>query len=507
MHDDLDWLGELFMFAFPGTEYNAQLDRLIHVHHLANFIYFGRNVTSPDQVATLNARLMKESSRPLFIALDQEGGSVRRIAEGITPLPGAMALAACGDEVIEPLSAATGRGLKALGFNVDFAPDADVNTNRHNPVIASRSFGDDPGAVAQRVTRAVAGFQSAGIQTTLKHFPGHGNTAVDSHAGLPTISATREELMKNELVPFARAIAAGADGVMAGHLLVPALDPVYPATLSQAIITGLLREDLHFDGLVVTDSLTMGAIWGHYPVREIVKRGFLAGNDVLLFCGEATLAMQEEILDAARDLVLQGELPASRLKESLARVSRAKALYPALPPDLSALARPADLALARTVQEKSITLARDQDRLLPLAGRVLVLSEALGGATIAEGTRKTPLSLGHFLPHATEIILDNENMDAKMLARIRQEAASCDRIVVANYRASATSPLVSVWPLLDPRKTILVLLRSPYEDEAYPGNRNVVLAYEATPESLASLAHVLERACPPEGRLPIRKEE
>lgn len=219
---------------------------------------------------------------------------VQRLTEGLTPLPGAMTMAAAlasasadtREKTIYEMTKTVGQNLKCLGFNVNFAPVGDINNNINNPVINSRSYGDDPNKVAQMVIPAFKGFQDSGILPTIKHFPGHGNTSVDSHIGLPRVFSSQEAVSKMELVPFKQAIKAGIDGVMISHIVYEAYDQIYPATLSQAIITDLLKKELAFSGLIVTDSLTMGAIHSSFDVDTVLTQAVNAGNDLLIFVAQ-----------------------------------------------------------------------------------------------------------------------------------------------------------------------------------------------------------------------------
>ncbi len=307
-------VGQMLMFAFNGTTYNNQIDTFIKEFKLGGVIYFKKNIENIHQVAMINKKIAEETSIPMFKALDQEGGPVLRITEEITPLPGAMALAAANADIYE-ICKRVGLDLKKIGFNMNFAPVGDINNNPYNPVINSRAYSDKVEVVQDCVVQAFKGFQKAKLLSTIKHFPGHGDTSVDSHVGLPIVDKTLEEIENLELRPFKKAFLEGIDGVMVSHMLYKQIDDKYPSTLSKKIITNLLKEKLGFKGLIVTDSLTMGAIWKNYTVEEIIKLGINAGNDILCFCGKALIEDQREIVNSFIKLVKNNEISIDRVNE------------------------------------------------------------------------------------------------------------------------------------------------------------------------------------------------
>src|SRR5712692_4703955 len=254
-------IGQVLMVGFSGSTPSQEIIDLIQRFHIGNILLFSRNLRDAQQVLELTQSLQqiaKEAGQPypLLIAIDQENGIVQRLGEAVTIFPGNMALGAIGsEEVVYKVALATGRELKALGINMNLAPVVDINNNPANPVIGVRSFGEDPHLVARLGAAMVKGFHAAGILSCLKHFPGHGDTAVDSHLALPTIPHTFERLEAVELVPFRSGVEAGADSVMIAHISFPALthQEALPATVSPALVRGLLREKLGFDGVIISD--------------------------------------------------------------------------------------------------------------------------------------------------------------------------------------------------------------------------------------------------------------
>ncbi|MEU3163977.1 glycoside hydrolase family 3 protein [Streptosporangium sp. NPDC006930] len=281
------------------------------------------NVKNVRQVVALTNGLQKASPEiPLLIGTDQENGKVSRLAPLVTPLPGASVIGATGDVSLARRAArVTGTELRALGVNLDFAPVADVNLNPRNPVIGPRAYGSDPKKVAPMVAAAVQGFHDAGIGATAKHFPGHGDTGVDSHTGLPVIKHSRSQWDRLDAPPFAAAIGKDVDAIMSAHVVMPKLDPSGdPATLSKPILTGLLREKLGFDGVVSTDALDMAGVRKKYRDGEVAVRAIQAGVDLLL--------MPPDYREARRALlaaVASGKISEARLDQSVRRLLKLKA--------------------------------------------------------------------------------------------------------------------------------------------------------------------------------------
>ncbi|RIV37859.1 glycoside hydrolase family 3 protein [Micromonospora radicis] len=309
--------------GFVGTVPPAWVCRWLG-EGLGSVVLFSRNVVDPEQVAALTAALRAE--RPdVIVAIDEEAGDVTRFESGRgSSRPGNLALGAVDDPALtEEVARDLAVDLAAVGVTLDYAPDADVNSNPDNPVIGVRSFGADPALVARHTTAWVRGLQSGGVAACAKHFPGHGDTHVDSHHDLPRITGDRARLDAVELAPFRAAIAAGVQAVMTGHLLVPALDPQLPATLSGRILGGLLREEMGFNGVVVTDGIEMQAVAGRYGLAGAVVRALAAGADAICVGGEhADEETVRHLRDAIVDAVVAGDLPEERLAEAAKRVGQ-----------------------------------------------------------------------------------------------------------------------------------------------------------------------------------------
>jgi beta-N-acetylhexosaminidase len=366
--------------SFTATDAPAYADMMRDVEklHVGGFI----NITQSSPLgivksqayptAVLTNQLQAKSKLPLLVGADFERGTAMRLDEG-TSFPTAMALAAAGSpKDAYTMGKITALEARAVGIHWIYAPDSDVNNNPNNPIINTRSFGEDPQKVAEYVTQFVRGVQENSGLATAKHFPGHGDTAADSHIDLPVIHADRERLEKLELVPFRAAIAAGADSVMTGHLSIPALEPDAntPATLSSNILTGLLRKELGYQGLVVTDAMDMGGITVRYAPGEAAVRAFVAGADALLMP-----PVPDAAIDALKEAVKSGRISRERLDASVRRILQAKArigLYKERLVDVNALnkhfGRVEWQREAQEISDRGVTLLRDTAHRLPLDG-------------------------------------------------------------------------------------------------------------------------------------------
>ncbi|MEU5955589.1 glycoside hydrolase family 3 protein [Streptomyces sp. NPDC047525] len=352
--------------GFVGTSAPDWLLRRIG-EGLASVGLFGRNIASPEQLAALTAQLRAERD-DVLVAIDEEGGDVTRLeVRSGSSFPGNHALGAVDDTALtRDVAAELGRRLAACGVNLNWAPSADVNSNPDNPVIGVRSFGADPLLVARHTAAYVEGLQSAGVAACTKHFPGHGDTAVDSHHDVPRIGVDPETLRARDLAPFRAAIAAGTRAVMSAHILVPSLDAEYPATLSRRILTGILREELNFDGLIVTDGMEMQAISATYGIERGSVLAIAAGADAI--CVGGGLADDETVLrlrDALVAAVRTGELSEERLADAATRV-RALAHWTSVPgaADRSGGAPGTEIGLVAA--RRALTVTRGESYTAPL---------------------------------------------------------------------------------------------------------------------------------------------
>jgi len=319
-------ISQLFIFGFEGREPSQTFEAFLHECNPGGLILFSRNVGSPREVAALTAALHAAAPTPLFIAIDQEGGRVARLGPPFTQWPSPSAVGAVGSvKLTYALGEAIAKELLAVGINMNLAPVLDVLTNPANPVMAGRSFGADPQMVAQLGTAFFWGHRDIGVIAVGKHFPGHGDTAVDSHLALPIVPHELARLLAVELAPFIEVIGEGIPALMTAHLLVPALDPERPATLSRPILTDLLRGRMRFSGLVLSDDLLMQGIADSTPPGEAAVRFLEAGGDLILISEDE--AAQREALAVVAQAVERGRLSEARVQESRDRIATAKAHY------------------------------------------------------------------------------------------------------------------------------------------------------------------------------------
>ena len=318
-----------FVIGFDGTTLTAELRELIELG-IGGVILFRRNVVDPFQVAALNAEILRAANRPLFVSVDQEGGPVQRLRAPFTEFPPHGVLGKIDDSALtQKVASVIARELGALGFNADYAPLADVNTNAANPVIGIRSFGETPELVGCHAAAWIDGMQGAGMMACAKHFPGHGDTSQDSHYSLPRLSHGVARMEAIELPPFAKCIEHRVASIMTAHVVFEQLDPGVPATLSRKVLTGLLREKMGYDGLIVSDDLEMKAIADTVGVAPSAVQSIEAGADILLVC-------------KSRDRILESiEAVAKRFEKGLpdgtdaadARIAKTLAAYRATVPD------------------------------------------------------------------------------------------------------------------------------------------------------------------------------
>ena len=327
---DLEQLaGSLLVAGFEGTECAADLHRFLAARHVGGVILFARNYATPEQVRDLldEARSARPAPGDLLAAVDQEGGPVRRFKAPFAAVPAMQRVGASGDPgLAHRLGQLMAGELHAVGVNLDLAPVVDVNTCPDNPVIGARAFGSSPELVARLGAAFVVGMQGRGVAACAKHFPGHGDTLVDSHRALPVLPHSLKRLRKVELVPFARLQRVPVASVMMGHLRLDVLDSTRPASLSPAVIQGLLRGELGYQGVVISDDLEMAAVAERYSPEELALAGLEAGLDLFLVCH--TRDRQERLLDALLELVTSGRVPRARLEESWCRVEELRRQYP-----------------------------------------------------------------------------------------------------------------------------------------------------------------------------------
>ncbi len=512
-------LGRL-MLAFEGLELPAHAVERLGSRPAAGvtlFRYF--NVASAGQVRELTASHQRAAAAggwpgPLLVAADQEGGQLLALGEDSTPFPGNMALGAAGDaELARRVGRAIGLEALAMGVNVVHAPSADLASNPANPGLGIRSFGSDPEAVASLAAAFVMGVRDSGAAATVKHFPGLGDVELDSHLGLPAVDHDRERLESEDLVPFVAAIDGGADLVMSAHVAIPALtgDPTLPATLASVVMDDLVRGELGFEGLTITDALDMSALPQGPEQAVDAIAAIRAGVDLLLLApNEEQRARIESALVHAARRGLFDQAPQAASARRLAALRRRLATV--AQPDLDVLRSPEHAALAREVAERSITLVRDDAGLLPLrlapGARLLAvmpqpidLTPADTSSTVVPGLAAALRRVHGEVDEVVVAHLPDGNDIATLLARARE----ADLIVVGTIAASLQPTQAEMVRaiLATGRPTVTVALRTPWDVLAYAEARTHVATYGIHPPTLDALADALVGRIAFAGRLPV----
>ncbi|WRP07629.1 beta-N-acetylhexosaminidase [Rossellomorea aquimaris] len=322
-------IGQMIIAGVNGTQDGENTKSLIQQHKVGGFIFFSDNLSGPRQTVQFLNKIKADNVNnplPLLLSVDQEGGKVTRLPGGLANLPTNKKLGALNDPDISfEVGTILGKELKEYGFNLDFAPVLDVNSNPNNPVIGDRSFGDNPDIVSELGIQTMRGIQSEGILSTIKHFPGHGDTSVDSHLELPVVNKSIQELESQELIPFREAINKGADLVMVAHILLPKIDDTYPSSLSKSIITDLLRKKMNYKGIVITDDMTMKAITNNYGMEQATVQAVKAGSDLVLIAHDYNKALTA--IDALKKAVQNGEITEDRIDVSVNRIIELKQAY------------------------------------------------------------------------------------------------------------------------------------------------------------------------------------
>ncbi|GER88224.1 beta-N-acetylhexosaminidase [Dictyobacter vulcani] len=517
-------IGQLFIVGFPGTTVTPELVELIQKYHVGGIILFARNLENPQQIQELTQSLQKVAREagqryPLLICIDQENGMVRRFGNSTTFFPGNMALGAIASpELTREIAQATGRELKALGINMNLAPVADVNNNPANPVIGIRSFGEDPQQVARHVAAMVAGYRDSGIITSLKHFPGHGDTAVDSHLALPSIPYDLERLESLELLPFREGIAAGADSIMVAHLYLPALMPageLIPATVSRTIIHDLLRQKIGYDGVITTDCLEMNAVADTIGVEQGAVMALQAGSDLAMISHRYD--RQRGGLEKTYQAVENKTLSAQSIQEACERVLKLKARMLSweqlpTPEQLNVIGAEEQQKLRDQSYARSTTVVRDQQHLLPLRlqpeQRILVAILQPAAYTQASDKAQAADTLVEQMRqrHAqVEALTITPEVATNMRQRIGEVVSDFAMIIVLTVNANLDRYQGDVVRhLLQTGKPVIGLaVYNPYDLLAIPELETYLVTYEYTPPALQAAARVLFGEVVAQGKLPV----
>lgn len=510
-------IGQLLMFGIDGVKITDHAMRLIKEFKVGNIILFARNCKDPKQLYLLNQSLQKLAHEtlgiPMFISIDQEGGMVTRIFHGATFFPGAMTLSAAGSlEDAYKMGDIMGEELLSLGVNMNLAPVLDVNNNPKNPVIGVRSYSDDPIRVAEYGVAFMKGLQNHVIATG-KHFPGHGDTHLDSHLALPSVDYPIQRLESIELVPFKRAIHEGIGALMSSHINFPAFtEEGRPTTLSKSCLTGFLRETLGFKGLIVTDGMEMKAIQDHYGTVEASLMSIQAGANLVCICHSEPLQM--EAVDRIKQSLLTGELTMDQLDERVQRVLDAKSKL-----------RPIDLekpyeAIKHHVEnkehqsfsyhtvKKALTLVKGIP--LKLNANALFIGMLPKATTQADDTDGLYDIIAHIqkeLPdlktERVPIIPTDEDID-----QVVSRAIHVDQIIMTSYNANIYPTQIKLINQLASlgKELHVIAMRNPYDLFYTEHIKNYVALYEYTPNAIKVLLGYLKGDIRCEGRIPVNYE-
>ncbi|WP_340640102.1 glycoside hydrolase family 3 protein [Bacillus atrophaeus] len=529
MPDFRNWQKEGAASPSALTEMNDEVAGLVEKYQFGGVILFAENVKTTEQTVRLTDAFQKASPNiPLLLSIDQEGGIVTRLGEG-TNFPGNMALgAARSSNYAYHTGTVIGKELSALGINTDFGPVLDINNNPNNPVIGVRSFSSNREVTAKLGMYSMKGLQKQNVASAVKHFPGHGDTDVDSHYGLPLVSHNKERLREVELYPFQKAINAGADMVMTAHVQFPAFDDttykskldgsdiLVPATLSRKVMTGLLREEMGFDGVIVTDALNMKAIADHFGQEEAVVMAVKAGVDIALMPAAVTSLKTENrfdsVLQALKKAVTQGDIPLQQINQSVERIISLKikrGIYPAqnkgsidkkVAKALKTVGRKQHQKAEKQIAEKAVTILKNEQHTLPFKPKKG--SSILIAAPYEEQTEAIAQTITDLVQRKKikPVSLSKLNFEGRVFdAETEKQIKEADYVITGSYIVK-NDPVIndgviddtvtdsSKWATVFPRavmksaqqnhkKFVLMSLRNPYDAANFEEAQALIAVY------------------------------
>jgi beta-N-acetylhexosaminidase len=506
-------LGQLLFVGFDGYEYNEHIRVLVEEYKVANVILFARNIKNIEQLSALNKSLhqeiMKHTKTMPLISIDQEGGLVTRIMSGATFCPGSMTIASTSLQNSQLVGELMGEELTRLGINMNLAPTLDVNNNPNNPVIGVRSYSDNPEMVSQFGLEFIKGLQSKGIIATAKHFPGHGDVEVDSHLGLPVVEHDKERLNQVELYPFKKVIGT-VDAIMTAHIFFKAYESEQlPATLSKKVLTDLLRKELGFEGLIVSDCMEMKAIDDIYTTAKGVEMGIIAGLDMAFI--SHTFEKQIKALELIEKAIEDGKISIAEIDEKVNRILKYKEKTRVAietnflnnPNHLAYFEDKANKLVAQSIVDSSLTLVKGKRFLL--SGKTLLLATIPFATTIAEDkldTRNILEAVKNDIPEIDCMKLELNKIDLDILKVIDQY----DTVFICSYNANAYKNQAKMINLISQKAKNLFVLstRNPYDYLALDNVENYCTLYEYTPNSVKTIVKYLKGDIVPQGKLPIQ---
>lgn len=506
-------IGQHLVTGFQGPEMSDAFIQSVREYKIGNVILFENNVTDKLQLKRLceeiDALVREETGIAPFITIDQEGGVVSRLKDDATVFPSAMAVAASGNPQNASVAGRiTAEELRAMGVNFDLAPVMDINSNPKNPVIGVRSYGDQPSKVAEYGTAMMKGLEQGGILSCLKHFPGHGDTSVDSHLGLPRVDKGLNELLACELIPFQAAINAGAPAVMSTHILFPQIEPDnVPATMSRRILTDLLRKQMGFQGLILSDCMMMGAIAQFYGTVAGSMAAVHAGIDLVFVSHDAALASQvsENIAHALR----QGTLDEKEFAASTERILSSKAKLNIARPSMEIVGCAEHRAASLQITREAITLVRDAP--FRLGDTPLFLGCNRFRPNLASNPEEGDLSFTNTLQTLLggNAVTTPQDPDDGAIEAALSRVSGHTSIVIGLYNALSRSGQLKLVKAAAQKGLPIcaVALRNPYDLADLPHSVRTIAAYDYDRRTLPILAKMLQGDLPISGKLPVRLEQ
>lgn len=491
-------IGQLVMFGVRGTELDNEEIQFIKDYKPGNVILFARNLKSPEQMRDLCKEIHKHikeaTGETPFIAIDQEGGVVSRLPDGATKFPSAMAVSSTNLQNAYDVANLTAKELSALGVNCNFAPVADINTNPQNPVIGVRSYGKTPDDVTPYVMESVKGHIDAGVLPVVKHFPGHGDTVVDSHLGLPCVDKTEEELWACELAPFKEAFAQNAPSVMIAHILYPALgNPDVPASLSKEIIQNILREKMGFKGLVFSDCLQMKAVQDLYGTPESFLRAISSGTDIGCICHD--IEFVKTAIALVKDGIENKTFSMEIIDSAVERVLNAKERFSKTSDDFKVVGCEEHMKKASKIMLESITRFDELGELPKIDSNTHFISCPMNRASIVSSVPLENWTFGEVMAKAfdatyTDIPINPDDTD---IEKALEKVEKGQTVVTGSYNGHLNTEQLKLINALDDKgcSVISVALRNPYD--LFHLNENIykIAAYEYTSLAMEALEQVL----------------
>ncbi|MBZ0299632.1 MAG: beta-N-acetylhexosaminidase [Anaerolineae bacterium] len=505
-------VGRMLHIGFDGLEPPDYVLDWLARGQIGGIVLFRRNIQDAAQVAQLVQTCRDAAPRPILVSIDQEGGRVVRLHKGFTESPGAMAIGATDSELIaEQVSTVLATELRALGITWVLAPVVDIAHNPDNAVIGTRALGNVTPRVRDLAVAEVRGFQKAGVAATAKHFPGHGNTPIDTHVKLAVVHGSLDFLWEHDLVPFRAAVEADVASVLVSHVKFEDLDHEHPSSLSPRVVRDLLRQEMGFDGVACTDCMEMNAIAQHYGPAESAVLAVLAGEDVIFF--SHTQEYQQAAFDALVHAVQQGRLLEAQIDDSLRRIDTMIARYPVEPrPSLEVIRSREHLAVMRRAAEAAVAFDQPDSTIFPLRPEdgqhvgLVEFSSFMDTPALESGATTALVSLLKVqAPQIKSVSLPSKGFDEELAARARHLARESDVLVLATRNAH-------LWPqdkafaselMWLAHKVILVCLADPYDADTLPGANMVIMTFGDSTPMLEAAVDVLLGRLHPQGKPPV----